>query len=297
MIKELELKYPRLLGIIYALSGSILWGFCGVIAEGMLKDGVPNMWLNFYRLVFAVIILMALVGFKQESKKLLKDKQAWLPLAVFGVFGLMSSQLCYYLSIYYSDAGSATAFQYIYPALVIFYLSFREKVFPKAQEFLALIFALGGIWLLATKGQLNTIIINVWAIFWGVGSAITMVIYTISAKGIIIKYGVNVVVAYGLLLGTIAFICVSGVWNIPYTPSIGVLLKILVIVLLGTILAFILFLRGVGLIGASMASVIGCIEPASAAFFSWWLVGTQFVLGDIIGFICIVLSVLLVIKK
>ena len=65
------------------------------------------------------------------------------------------------------------------------------------------------------------------------------------------------------------------------------------IIIFGTVLAYTLYLKGVGLIGASKASVISCIEPVSAAVFCAVWLGTGFAAPDIIGFIFIIGTVII----
>ncbi len=58
-----------------------------------------------------------------------------------------------------------------------------------------------------------------------------------------------------------------------------------------------LFLQGVGDIGPVRASLISCLQPISATFFSFLLVGTHFTLVDIAGMALILAGVIIVSLK
>ena len=65
------------------------------------------------------------------------------------------------------------------------------------------------------------------------------------------------------------------------------------IILIGTVGAFTLFLEGINKLGAVRATLIGCLEPVSATVISALWLGSVFSLTDILGFVCILATVLI----
>ncbi len=53
-------------------------------------------------------------------------------------------------------------------------------------------------------------------------------------------------------------------------------------------------MQGIADIGPVRTVLLGAIEPASATFFSWIWLGTQFTLFDCLGFVLMIAMVLLV---
>lgn len=87
------------------------------------------------------------------------------------------------------------------------------------------------------------------------------------------------------------------VWNIKVSLDIRKLLTVSAIVIIGTVIAFTLYLQGVSDIGAVKASVLASVEPVSAVLFSVLWLGTSFMIIDVIGFACIMGTVFLLTKK
>ena len=67
--------------------------------------------------------------------------------------------------------------------------------------------------------------------------------------------------------------------------------------MIGTALAFTLYLQGVSDIGSVKASMIACVEPVSATTISALWLKTKFTGIDIVGLIAILTAVLLLSKK
>jgi len=67
--------------------------------------------------------------------------------------------------------------------------------------------------------------------------------------------------------------------------------------LIGTALAFTLYLQGVSDIGSVKASMIACVEPVSATIISALWLKTKSTGIDIVGLIAILTAVLLLSKK
>ena len=67
----------------------------------------------------------------------------------------------------------------------------------------------------------------------------------------------------------------------------------LVLALVGSCLAYSLYMQGVKDIGSMRASLIGTVEPVSAAVTSAIVLGTVFTGTDIVGFACIIIMMVL----
>ena len=78
-----------------------------------------------------------------------------------------------------------------------------------------------------------------------------------------------------------------------YGALVTVLISVLV-VFLGTIVSFNAYLEGVKRIGAVPGSILSSIEPISAAFFGWALLGNQFSALGLIGMAMIIATVIII---
>nr|WP_296048704.1 EamA family transporter [uncultured Blautia sp.] len=66
--------------------------------------------------------------------------------------------------------------------------------------------------------------------------------------------------------------------------------------MVGTALAFTLYLQGVSDIGSVKAGMIACVEPVSATVISALWIGTKFTAIDVAGLLAILAAVLLLAK-
>ena len=92
---------------------------------------------------------------------------------------------------------------------------------------------------------------------------------------------------WAFLLGGALFHLVFRPWRAGYLPSAVGVLGIAVVVVVGNVLAFSLYMSGVPLIGAQRASLYSFAEPVTAAVISTLVLGSPFTGWDALGFVCI----------
>ena len=83
--------------------------------------------------------------------------------------------------------------------------------------------------------------------------------------------------------------------DLEWTPEIlGTLAGI---VLIGTVIAYTMFLKGASMIGAVKSSLLAAIEPISAVFFAFLIMNEQFFMIDFVGMAMILAAVMLISVK
>ena len=170
----------------------------------------------------------------------------------------------------------------------------RSKRRPHLTEIFAVLLALVGTAVLATHGNIGELVITPAALYWGLACALALALYTLIPTKLIRKYSSDLVVCYGMLLGGTLMSLATMVWQVNVQTSAGFYLYMVGMVVLGTVVAFVLFLQGVQDIGAVNASLIACLEPVAASLFSFALAGTYFSGEDIAGMALIMCAVLAV---
>ena len=148
--------------------------------------------------------------------------------------------------------------------------------------------------LLATHGDITSLQISFKALVWGILSALSVVFYTVQPESLLKKYGASIVVAWGMMIGGIFITFVAKPWNISVIFDFVTFLVLMLIIVFGTIIAFILYLTGVNIIGPTKASIIACIEPVAATICAILFLGVTFDFLDVIGFICIISTIFIV---
>ena len=284
-------------GMLSTFVGGTLWGINGVMGNYLfLNKNVTTPWLIPYRLILAGFLLLGYLYYKKGSKifDILKNPKDLLQIILFGLIGMLGTQYTYFSAIQFSNAAIATVLTYFGPTLVLIYMCLREKRKPLKYEIVSICLSSFGVFLLATHGDITSLQISFKALVWGILSALSVVFYTVQPESLLKKYGASIVVAWGMMIGGIFITFVTKPWNISVTFDFVTFLVLMLIIVFGTIIAFILYLTGVNIIGPTKASIIACIEPVAATICAILFLGVTFDFLDLIGFICIISTIFIV---
>lgn len=104
---------------------------------------------------------------RDQIKAILSNKRDIAILVIFAFLGNFNSQLTYMLAVQTSNASTATIIQYLSPVLIILWLAFRNREWPRRIDVISIIFALVGTFLLVTGGRLDALTITPNALMWG----------------------------------------------------------------------------------------------------------------------------------
>ncbi|VTX56231.1 DMT family transporter [Fusobacterium periodonticum] len=284
-------------GMLSTFVGGTLWGINGVMGNYLfLNKNVTTPWLIPYRLILAGFLLLGYLYYKKGSKifDILKNPKDLLQIVLFGLIGMLGTQYTYFSAIQFSNAAIATVLTYFGPTLVLIYMCLREKRKPLKYEIVSICLSSFGVFLLATHGDITSLQISFKALVWGMLSALSVVFYTVQPESLLKKYGASIVVAWGMMIGGIFITFVTKPWNISVIFDFVTFLVLMLIIVFGTIIAFILYLTGVNIIGPTKASIIACIEPVAATICAILFLGVTFDFLDVIGFLCIISTIFIV---
>lgn len=291
------MKRYEIIGIILTLLGATLWGVSGTSVQFVGNFRNMNLeWLLTMRLITAGL-LTVLYGWIRQGNTIFNVFRNWrdtLGLVIFGVFGMALCQYTYFRSIVIAGAGIATVLQYLAPSMIIIYLLMRYGKRPSTGEIISVILALvGTICLMGNKGfSFESFRSDV--LFWGLLSAVGVAVYSVSPVRLLATYGTIPIVGFGMLLsGLVA----AALFQQPHsyaTWDVWTVVGCFNVVFLGTIVSFNAYLEGVKRIGAVPGSILSSIEPISAAFFGWALLGNQFNWVGILGMAMIIATVIII---
>ena len=291
------MKRYEIIGIILTLLGATLWGVSGTSVQFVGNFRNMNLeWLLTMRLITAGL-LTVLYGWIRQGNTIFNVFRNWrdtLGLVIFGVFGMALCQYTYFRSIVIAGAGIATVLQYLAPSMIIIYLLMRYGKRPSTGEIISVILALvGTICLMGNNGfSFESFCSDV--LFWGLLSAVGVAVYSVSPVRLLATYGTIPIVGFGMLLsGLVA----AALFQQPHsyaTWDVWTVVGCFNVVFLGTIVSFNAYLEGVKRIGAVPGSILSSIEPISAAFFGWALLGNQFNWVGILGMAMIIATVIII---
>ena len=286
-------------GTLFTVIAGIAWGLSGTSGQYLMAHGISALVLTNIRLIVAglLLVLLSYIKSKEQFLAFLKDKSSLFSLLLFALFGLFLNQLAYLSAIQETNAGTATVLQYVCPVGILAYTCIKDKVAPTIAEILSMILAIGGTFLIATHGQMDQLSMTPAGLFWGLFSALTYALYIILPIKLIQKWGSILVIGVGMTISGFVAVPFTGIIGASIPMSFDIFLAFAGIILIGTVFAYTAFLKGASMVGPVKSSLLASIEPISAVFFAFMIMGDIFYPIDFIGMAMILLAVTIISLK
>lgn len=286
-------------GTLFTMIAGIAWGLSGTSGQYLMVHGISALVLTNIRLIVAglLLVLLSYIKSKEQFLAFLKDKSSLFSLLLFSLFGLFLNQLAYLTAIHETNAGTATVLQYVCPVGILAYTCIKDKVAPTIAEILSMILAIGGTFLIATHGQMDQLSMTPAGLFWGLFSALTYALYIILPIKLIQKWGSILVIGVGMTISGFVAVPFTGIIGASIPMSFDIFLAFAGIILIGTVFAYTAFLKGASMVGPVKSSLLASIEPISAVFFAFMIMGDIFYPVDFLGMAMILLAVTIISLK
>lgn len=278
------------------ITGGTLWGVSGVCGQFLFQNkDVTASWLVPVRLMMAGIFMLCFYIWKDKKKAfaIWKKKENRWGILIYGLAGMMLCQYSYFQTIEWSNAGTATVIQYLGPALIVVWVCLQTRRLPERKEIIGVLLALLGIFLIATHGNPTSLALSGRALLMGLISAVSVVIYTVQPEKLQKQFPTPLILAWGMLIGGCVLTVLFRPWHQTVIVDAQMVTTLLVVILLGTMASFSLYMTGVKLIGSVKASLYSCVEPVASMVLTAVWMKVQFTLPDIIGTVCIILTIII----
>lgn len=287
-------------GILLAALGGTCWGFSGTCAQFLTASyGLEPGWIICIRLPFAALLFL-IVAFVRDRKRLLaavREPRTLGGIVLFALFGILLTQYSYLTAISLTNAGTATVMERLGLVLLTALVCLKGRRLPHAREVAGVVLAIIGTFFIATKGSFEGLAIPPEALMWGFLLACGFVGYTLLPEKMLARWGSFIVTGLGMLVAGSIICAIERPWAVPVEFTPGMIAALAAMVVLGTFLAYLLYLQGVKEAGAMRAGLVGCIEPVAATVFSAVWLGTAVTWADVVGMSLIISMVVLVTFK
>ncbi len=286
-MEEYKVTEKKNVGILYTLSGGICWGLSGCFGQYLFQSkGITADWLVTMRLVIAgsILVLLGLCIQKKALCNIWQKPRNRKRLVLFALAGVLVSQFTYFSAVQYSNAGTATVLQSLSSVMILVIVCLREKRLPRRLETGAMICALLGVFLLSTHGDIHSMTLTQMALIFGLASAVGAVAYTVLSGNLLREYGVYAVVGFAMLVAGAVMVVFVRPWRFTIAWDMQLVLALGGVAILGTAVAYSLFLKGVSIIGPFLGSLLGTVEPITAVIISLVFLKEPFAWMDMIGF-------------
>lgn len=278
-------------GIVDTLVGASLWGFSGACAQLLYRN--PAITPEFVTMVRALVTFLilgcaALLLFRKRFFGLLQDKASRGRLLLYGI-GLFGSQIAYAFSVQATNAGTATVLQSLFMVVVMAFTCITLRHLPRIAEVVGLVLALAGTWLIVTGGNPSSISLPASGLLWCLANILSVAVYVIAPKSLYDTWGSFPVIAAGMMISALCSLVFWAVTALPSgtpMPALNMNEAVLLVVgvaIIGTVIAFALYLSGVAMVGPILGSLLSTAEPLSAVVLSAVWLATPFKGTDFLG--------------
>ena len=276
-------------GTLCAISGGVCWGFSGTMGQFLFSQkGLTTSWVTTVRMLIAGVLLLGVMAARRPKEvraigKVWTVKKDVRRLLLFAALGLIPCQFTYLECIANSNSATGTALNYLGQMMILLYVCFVTRRLPTRWEITALLLAFLGVFFLATHGDVHTLVLSPQALFWGLIGAVMVVVYNTLPQRLLRVYGSPVITGWGMLLGGVILGLLSRVWTQEVTQQGTTVLGILLIGVVGTAMAFTLYLQGVNDIGPVKTSLLSCAELVTAGVLTSVWLKTPLAWQDVLG--------------
>ena len=265
------------MGSLYILIAIFLWSSLGIVVR---LSGVAIHILIFYSLIVSIVVQGILLSQKTYRKEIPEIKMLKYPL-ILGFFSFLNT-FTYFYAFKHTTIANAVLTHYTAPLIVAFLapLFLREIITKRIT--IVIIIASIGLWIMLNgfsfeEGQMAGIMAG---LFSGLAYAIIVIflrMYSQKFNPLILAFFSNASIAV-ILAPFIREIPIHALWSYLFMGIVH------------STIAPILYFKGLQLVTANKAAVLGYLEPVCAIIFSIFLLNELPGLNSIIGGILIILS-------
>ena len=283
-------KHKNLAIVCILLAGS-LWGCLGLFNRNLSALGIAPETVVMLRNLGACAILALIFLFYDRS--IFRIRLKHLPLFLCsGLVSILFFTLCYFRSQQVSSLAVAAILLYTAPTFVVILSAIIWKDKITKRKLLALVIAFLGCCFVAgiLGGQLT---VTTEGLLLGIGSGLFYSSYTIFSRLALQYYQPFTVTFYTFLIAGIGSLFMTNTRDLSITfhSPTGILLS-LGLMVLGTVLPYLLYTKGLNDLGDSgKASILASIEPVVASLVGIAVFGEPMTLGVLLGLVCILASV------
>jgi drug/metabolite transporter (DMT)-like permease len=271
------------MGSFYILSAIFLWSSLGIVVR---LSGVAIHILIFYSLVVSIIVQGIPLSWKAYRKGIPETKMLKYPV-ILGFFSLLNTST-YFYAFKHTTIANAVLTHYTAPVIVAFLAPLFLREIITRRIVLVIIIASIGLWVMLDgfsfkEGQMAGIMAGLVS---GIAYAIIVIFLRMHAQKfnpLVLSFFTNVFIAI-LLIPFIREIPLHALWSYLFMGIVH------------STIAPILYFKGIQLVTANKAAVLGYLEPVCAIIFSIFFLNELPGIHSIIGGMLIIISGYLTLK-
>lgn len=286
-------KYP----VILIISGAVLWGTIGIFIRSLSAAGFTPMDIVFIRAMAASVILFAWLIISRRDLLRVRLRDLWF-FAATGILSVAFFNWCYFTAIEEVSVSIAAVLLYTAPAFVIIIsrIVFGEMITP--DKITAVLLSIAGCSLIAGFIPGSGLSLSARGLLFGLGSGFGYALYPVFAKPAGKRYSSAAITAYTFLFTAVSLMpfCSINV-NAHILASPRIMFYSAGLGLFPTVLAYLLYTKGLAHVEAGKAAIFATVEPVVAIFTGMIYFNEKMSPAQIAGSLLIIFSIFITGRK
>lgn len=245
--------------------------------------------------VGACFLLLLAVLAPRRGRRLMVRREDLPLVALMGVVGLAANSYGYYKTISLTNVATAVVLTYLAPVFLAIHAVLVLRRSPAPSTLVAIAFAVAGCFVLVKGYDPGALRLNLPGLGFGLLTAGAFAVFSVTSQSATRRYDAWTVLLYGYGVAT-------GVWAFalpflgfaPGTYRGRVWIALLVIAVVGSLLPFGLFVRGLAYLSPTQATVVSTTEPVIAAVVAYLVLGETMAPLQYVGALLVLVAVVLV---
>ena len=287
------MKRTEILGYLYILVGTTLWGVSSAVAKFLFNIGLPPAEVVLIRLTLATLTLLLILLLFDRKRLTISPKD--LPyFFVLGFVGIAGMQFTYYYTISKIHIGPAILLQYIQPVWVSIYAFLFQKEPLSKGKAASLLLAVIGCYFVIGGYQFDLLRLNKVGLMSGLASSLFFTFYALYGEKGLKKYDPWTLLLYGFgFAGLFYWIFISPMKFITGGYSLKMWCAFLYIAIFATLIPFGFYFKGIERVRATRASITASWEPVVAGLTAYFVLGEVLFPLQVLGGIGVIAAVIL----
>lgn len=284
----------RNLAYFYIIMAAILWGIIGIFITFLYERGFTPVQVVTIRALSAIIFLgtYILLTNRQTLRIKFSDSKYFVGT---GIFSFVLFNLCLFNTLKETSISISAILLYTAPAFVTILSRILFKEALTTRKIISLVATFIGCSLVVGLFQNSTETISIYGLILGLGSGLFYALYSIFSTYALRRYSPITVTIYTFIFAAIAITPFSGILGVLHLFSdLEVWLNIIGLGFISTMLAFIMYTKGLSKIESSKASITATIEPVIAALVSFLVFKETLSFSQYIGILVVISAVIFV---
>lgn len=287
-------------GVALILAAATLFAVNGTVSKLVLTSGLSSQRLVEIRCAGAAVVL-CLLALARDRRSLRTPPRELGFLVVYGVVGVAMVQWLYFVALTRIPVSLTLLIEFTAPLMVALWVRVVRREATRARVWWALALVLAGLALVA----------RVWAgltvdglgLVAAVAAACALAAYYVLGERGVARRDPVSLAALSFAAAAVFWAAVLPWWTFPFGrlgAPVAVLGRevptwVLVgwVIVLGSVVPWVLVLRGLRGIGAARAGLVGTFEPVVAAAVAWGVLGEALTVVQLLGGVVVIAGIVL----